>query len=37
MIKYLKKENFDEEIKSGVVLVDFSADAYATSFMRRTS
>ena len=26
MIKYLKKENFDEEIKSGVVLVDFYAD-----------
>ena len=26
MIKYLKEENFDEEIKEGVVLVDFYAD-----------
>ena len=26
MIKYLKEENFDEEIKDGVVLVDFYAD-----------
>ena len=26
MIKYLKEENFDEEIKDGLVLVDFYAD-----------
>lgn len=26
MIKYLKDENFDEEIKNGKVLVDFYAD-----------
>ena len=26
MIKYLKEENFEEEIKSGKVLVDFYAD-----------
>lgn len=26
MIKYLKEENFDDEIKDGVVLVDFYAD-----------
>ena len=26
MIKYLKEESFDEEIKDGVVLVDFYAD-----------
>lgn len=26
MIKYLKEENFDEEIKNGKILVDFYAD-----------
>ncbi len=26
MIKYLKEENFDDEIKNGQVLVDFYAD-----------
>ena len=26
MIKYLKEDNFDEEIKSGLTLVDFYAD-----------
>ncbi len=26
MIKYLEKENFDEEVKEGIVLVDFYAD-----------
>ena len=26
MIKYLKEENFEEEVKNGVVLVDFYAD-----------
>ena len=26
MIKYLKGENFDEEIQNGIVLVDFYAD-----------
>ena len=26
MIKYLKEENFEEEIKNGKVLVDFYAD-----------
>ena len=26
MIKYLSKENFEDEVKSGVVLVDFYAD-----------
>ncbi len=26
MIKYLKNEDFEEEVKSGVVLVDFYAD-----------
>ena len=26
MLKYLKDENFQEEIKSGLVLVDFYAD-----------
>lgn len=26
MIKYLEKDNFDEEVKSGRILVDFYAD-----------
>ena len=26
MIKYLKEENFEDEVKTGVVLVDFYAD-----------